>query len=682
MSYNPFNNGVYNTTPPTLTNGQMSAVQLDVNGNLKIASIPSGINVIGHIIADSGSTTVVTGTVAVTESGVWVVRTQDGSGNAVSSTNEGSPVTTGLNVHIQNASAIPVTLTSTTITGTVGVTQSTSPWVVSNSGTFAVQATLTAETTKVIGVVRTSDGTGNLLSSTTEGSPATTGLNVHIQNSSPILVSDGVTGNFAVVSAGNSTTATLLASATFTGTTMDLVTLGYTSIQVQSLSNVAGTLQIQFSTDNSNWDHIITGAAAAASSASLATGIHARYARVVYVNGGTNQTSFRLQTLLIPSVVQATVKDLDTGLNGDDNLLCTHSVITGVTTGGGGGYVDVKVNPSGSLVAAVTAADGDVYVRSNAASTFPVTATIAASQTIAVTQATAASLNATVVQGTGTNLHCVTDAGSVTAATLAAETTKVIGTVNQGTSPWVVSNGGTFAVQATLTAETTKVIGTARVIGNAGATLDSTIGAATAPTNALAISSVYQTTIPALTAGQAVAVQCDTTGGVNVNIEGRKKTYSCFASFTPVAGDIALLPGNASTTVRVTRVEVSLSTTGTAALESVQLIKRSAADSAGTSASMTAVPYDSGFSAASSVPLSYTAAPTLGAAVGTIRGVQFFDESATVAGANTWFWTFGERGGASAVVLRGTAQQLCVNLGAVVATQTATVSFEWTEDNS
>lgn len=36
----------------------------------------------------------------------------------------------------------------------------------------------------------------------------------------------------------------------------------------------------------------------------------------------------------------------------------------------------------------------------------------------------------------------------LTTTTLNAETTKVIGTVNQGTSPWVVSNGGTFAVQA------------------------------------------------------------------------------------------------------------------------------------------------------------------------------------------------------------------------------------------
>lgn len=52
-----------------------------------------------------------------------------------------------------NATPWPVSLTSTTITGTVAVTQSTSPWVVSNGGTFPVQATLNAETTKVIGTV-------------------------------------------------------------------------------------------------------------------------------------------------------------------------------------------------------------------------------------------------------------------------------------------------------------------------------------------------------------------------------------------------------------------------------------------------------------------------------------------------------------------------------------------------
>lgn len=57
--------------------------------------------------------------------------------------------------------------------------------------------------------------------------------------------------------------------------------------------------------------------------------------------------------------------------------------------------------------------------------------------------------------GTGTGSPRVTIASDNTAfsvnATLSAETTKVIGTVNQGTSPWVVSNGGTFAVQAAST---------------------------------------------------------------------------------------------------------------------------------------------------------------------------------------------------------------------------------------
>jgi hypothetical protein len=51
----------------------------------------------------------------------------------------------------------------------------------------------------------------------------------------------------------------------------------------------------------------------------------------------------------------------------------------------------------------------------------------------------------TVDQPTGTNLHTVVDSGAVT-ATLSAETTKVIGTVNQGTSPWVTSNATTSVV--------------------------------------------------------------------------------------------------------------------------------------------------------------------------------------------------------------------------------------------
>lgn len=36
MAYNPFDNGVYNATPPTLSDGQVAPVELDVNGNQKV----------------------------------------------------------------------------------------------------------------------------------------------------------------------------------------------------------------------------------------------------------------------------------------------------------------------------------------------------------------------------------------------------------------------------------------------------------------------------------------------------------------------------------------------------------------------------------------------------------------------------------------------------------------------
>ena len=53
----------------------------------------------------------------------------------------GTPGTAVLTVQgISGGTVLPVSMTSTTITGTVAVTQSTSPWVVSNGGTFAVQA--------------------------------------------------------------------------------------------------------------------------------------------------------------------------------------------------------------------------------------------------------------------------------------------------------------------------------------------------------------------------------------------------------------------------------------------------------------------------------------------------------------------------------------------------------------
>lgn len=51
---------------------------------------------------------------------------------------------------------------------------------------------------------------------------------------------------------------------------------------------------------------------------------------------------------------KATVKSVNTQITSADNGLVTNAVLHGKTTGGGGGFVDVKVNPSGALTTDAT----------------------------------------------------------------------------------------------------------------------------------------------------------------------------------------------------------------------------------------------------------------------------------------------------------------------------------------
>lgn len=85
---------------------------------------------------------------------------------------------------------------------------------------------------------------------------------------------------------------------------------------------------------------------------------------------------------------------------------------------------------------------------------------------------------------------------------------------------------GTFVVQATLAAETTKVIGTIRLLGNAGSILDGVVTAATAPANGIPVLSVNNTTAPSLTTGQSVAQQADYVGNVFVRPYRRSQTIA------------------------------------------------------------------------------------------------------------------------------------------------------------
>lgn len=118
--------GRYNTSPPTLTNGQLNAPQLDANGNLKIAIASGGGS--GGTASSFGAAFPATGTAIGLSNGTNMVALLQGQTTMSASI----PVTLA-----SNQTSIPVAATlsaeTTKVIGTVN--QGTSPWVVSGTVT-------------------------------------------------------------------------------------------------------------------------------------------------------------------------------------------------------------------------------------------------------------------------------------------------------------------------------------------------------------------------------------------------------------------------------------------------------------------------------------------------------------------------------------------------------------------
>jgi hypothetical protein len=104
----------------------------------------------------------------------------------------------------------------------------------------------------------------------------------------------------------------------------------------------------------------------------------------------SNQTSGAQKTQITNSSGTAVnVRTLGTGLVSGDQSLVVSAVIHGLTTGGGGGFVDVKVNPSGALVADVSGSSVSV---SNFPATQPISGSVSVSNFPATQPISAASL--------------------------------------------------------------------------------------------------------------------------------------------------------------------------------------------------------------------------------------------------------------------------------------------------
>jgi hypothetical protein len=136
--------------------------------------------------------------------------------------------------------------------------------------------------------------------------------------------------DLATIDEGNSTTEPLGANETFTGQAVESGSYSGVIVLLSSdAPSAAGGIQFQTSTDGTNWDHIHTYSKKELVDRHYEETLAGKYFRMVYVNGDTPQTHFRLQTKLIKSAPVPHVHRIDEPINDDHPASINRSIITG-----------------------------------------------------------------------------------------------------------------------------------------------------------------------------------------------------------------------------------------------------------------------------------------------------------------------------------------------------------------
>jgi hypothetical protein len=287
-------------------------------------------------------------------------------------------------------------------------------------------------------------------------------------------------------------------------------------------------------------------------------------------------------------------------------------------------------------------------------------------------------VNAFITNTPAVTLASTTITGTVTVAGAKTNNNAAPGATNIGALPAIANAATQGWTEGDQVAESVDLSGRQRVRG----TISDNGAAATSDLAGVA-PSIYQTDYlngTAATQGRNGAVTQGTDGLLWTAALPAMRPASYVASKKFAASsttDNAVMPGNATNTVLLTAIKVTCTQT-TAGNINVEILKRSAADTSGTSAAMTAVPDDSNYAAASSAPLSYTGTgPSVGTAVGDIDNAQIGCMASATATPND-IYILNRR--QKPIVLRGTAQQVAVNTGnAAISGGNLTVTFEWIE---
>jgi len=185
------------------------------------------------------------------------------------------------------------------------------------------------------------------------------------------------------IDSGNSTTTPLSAAGVFTGAGVDC--LGSVSLTITLATDVDSAtngMTFQFSTDNSNWDDIYQFEMDVSESGTrrFQFPITARYFRVVYTNGASDQTYFRVQTLLHADNQLTSIHRLKDNTADDRSAQIVKAAIIAQQAGGSDDFIPVQATNGGNLKMSVEEFDSGALGQDTMANSLPVT--IASDQTV------------------------------------------------------------------------------------------------------------------------------------------------------------------------------------------------------------------------------------------------------------------------------------------------------------
>lgn len=589
------------------------------NSTDSVAAVQSGTWTTGRTWTLSNSTD----SIAAVQSGTWNIGTLTTITNPVT-------VNQGTNPWVISG--------STTVTGTVTALQGTSPWVVSGtvaatqSGTWSTGRTWTlASGTDSVSAVQS--GTWNIGTLTSITNPVTVN-----QGTSPWITSGTATVS-GTVTANQGTSPWIISGTVLASNFPTTVDTNYGTVGANTLRSAA---------------QIGNATGAAAFNAGTTT---AQTLRVVLP---TDQTAIPVSQ----SGTWTTGRTWSLS-SGTDSISSVQSGAWTVSaTQGTSPWVTSRNWTLSSGTDSVAAVQSGTWNINNITGTITLP-TLAATST----KQSDGSQKTQIVDGAGTVIGAAQTISGTNYLPVVQASSATPGSAVVARSTQIAGSDGTNA--RTILTDTS---GNMQVVGNvASGSADSG--------NPIKIGGVFNTTAPTVTSGNRNNIQLDNKSSVYVNREGRRRTYSAAVNGLTVAAnptDILTITGAASTTVRIKKIEFSCSSTNNL-VTPMLLIKRSTANTGGTSTAVTAVPHDSGDAAASATVLSYTANPTLGTTVGTIRTTRFQTSGANTVVPSVLPWEF-ERTSKPPTLL-STSEVLALNLNAnSIAGSLFNIYIEWTEE--